>query len=100
MRGMGYGVIIIVRTEKEVVPVHLGPVWYIERLDCRILTRDRLEIKGSRIFLNDKPAFIAAEIKKGDQFLILRDNLGVPVWTGWGWKRSYQSQRNLLNKGK
>jgi hypothetical protein len=30
-----------------------------------------------------KPAIIAAEIKKGDETLRLRDDAGVPAWSGW-----------------
>jgi hypothetical protein len=30
-----------------------------------------------------KPALIAAKVKKGDERLRLRDESGVPVWTGW-----------------
>jgi hypothetical protein len=30
MKGMSYGVHIVVKTDKETIPVHLGPGWYIE----------------------------------------------------------------------
>lgn len=83
MKGMYWGVHIILKTDKETVPVHLGPSWYIERLDMKILKGDTIEVKGSRITFEGKPAIIAGEIRKGDQTLSLRDANGIPVWAGW-----------------
>ncbi len=82
-RGMSYGVHILLKTEKETISVHLGPAWYIERLDTKIKKGDKLEVKGSRIIFNEKPAIIAAEVKKGQNTLVLRDSSGIPVWAGW-----------------
>jgi len=36
-----------------------------------------------RITFDGKPAIVAAEIKKGEETLILRDKSGFPVWSGW-----------------
>ena len=83
IKGMPYGVQILLKTEKETIPVHLGPGWYVERLDVKIVKGDKVEIKGARINLQDKPTIIAAEIKKGEAVLVLRDANGVPVWAGW-----------------
>jgi hypothetical protein len=80
---MGYGVHLILRTDKETLSVHLGPLWYIENQEIRLEPKDRIEVKGSRITFEGKPAIIAAEIKKGDEALELRDQNGVPVWSGW-----------------
>ena len=46
-----------------------------------------MEIKGVRTTYWGKPVIIAAEVKKGDNVLVLRDANGVPVWSGWGWGR-------------
>jgi len=83
MKGMRRGIHLMLKTDKETIPVHLGPDWFIERLDTKIEKGDRLEIKGSRVTLGGKPAIIAAELKKGESVLILRDSTGVPVWSGW-----------------
>jgi hypothetical protein len=63
--------------------VHLGPVWYIERQDIKIDPGDKVEITGSRITFQGKPAIIAVELKKGTEILKLRDENGFPVWSGW-----------------
>jgi hypothetical protein len=82
-KGMTYGVHVMLRTEKETISVHLGPGWYIENQDVTIAPKDKIEVRGSRITFEGKPAIIAAEVKKGEEVLHLRDANGVPVWSGW-----------------
>jgi hypothetical protein len=82
--GMGYGVHLMVETDQEeTLSVHLGPAWYVENQDVEIEPNDELEIKGSRVMFDDTPTIIAAEVKKGDDILILRDEKGFPAWSGW-----------------
>ncbi len=87
MRGMSYGVGLIVKTEKETISVHLGPAWFVENQDVKIGTGDKVEVKGSRIIFKGKPAIIAMEVKKEDGILKLRDERGIPLWAAW---RRYQ----------
>ena len=83
IKGMYYGIHLLLKTDKETVSVHLGPGWYIERLDTKIEKGDRIEVKGSRATMMGKPVIIAAEVKKGESVLKLRDENGIPVWAGW-----------------
>jgi len=82
-KGMSGGVHMNVKTDKETISVHLGPSWYLENQDVKIEAKDKVEVKGSRISFGGKPAIIAAEVKKGDEVLKLRDDAGFPVWSGW-----------------
>jgi hypothetical protein len=82
-KGMSYGVHIVLKTDKETLSVHLGPAWYIENQDVRITPKDRIEVMGSRIVFEGKPALIAAKVRKGNQVLTLRDADGLPLWSGW-----------------
>lgn len=82
-KDMGRGVHLMLKTDKETISVHLGPVWYIERQDTKIAAGDKIEVKGSLITYEGKPAIIAAEIHKGDEVLMLRDASGIPMWAGW-----------------
>jgi hypothetical protein len=63
--------------------VHLGPAWYIENQDMSVKTGDKVEVKGSKVEIGGKPVIIGAEVKKGEDTLILRDESGVPLWSGW-----------------
>jgi hypothetical protein len=83
MPGMSAGVHLVVKTDKGDVSVHLGPQWYLENQDVKIEPKDKVEIKGSRVTIQGQPAVIAAEVKKGDQILKLRDEAGMPMWAGW-----------------
>ena len=83
MRGMSGGVHVALKSEQGEVSVHLGPQWYLENQDVKIEPGDRVEITGSRVTVQGKPAIIAAEVRKGDEVLQLRDAAGVPVWAGW-----------------
>lgn len=83
MKGMSQGVHLTSKIDKETISVHLGPWWYIENRDIRIEPKDKIEVAGSRITYQGKPAIIAAKVKKGDEVLKLRDENGLPVWAGW-----------------
>jgi hypothetical protein len=103
MRGKGtfYGVHLSVKTDKETIPVHLGPGWYIESQDTKVEPKDKVEIKGSRITFNGKPAIIAYEVKKGEETLVLRDENGFPAWSGWRQRLAVQPppQQGMRWKG-
>ncbi len=83
MKGMSSGVHLVVKTDKGPISVHLGPAWYIENQEVKIQPKDEVEITGSRVTFDGKPAIIAKEVKKGDEVLNLRDENGYPVWSGW-----------------
>jgi hypothetical protein len=79
------GVTMNVKTDSgEVVPVHLGPEWYIANQDVKIQPKDAVEVRGSQITFNGKPAVIAVTVvKSGAGMLRLRDDDGTPRWSGW-----------------
>lgn len=83
MRKMGAGIHLLFKTSKETIPVHLGPEWFMDRLDANLKQGDKVQVTGSRIKLEGKPVIIASEVKRGDETLVLRDSSGVPVWSGW-----------------
>jgi len=82
-KGMSSGVHLLLKAGKETISVHLGPSWYLENQDAQVEPKDRIEITGSRLTLDGKPVLIAAEVKRGDGILKLRDENGVPMWAGW-----------------
>ena len=86
-RGGPGGIHLLLKTDKEEIPVHLGPAWYINKQPVKIAAQDTIEVRGSRVTFEGKPAIIAAEVKRGDQTLKLRDETGVPVWSGSQRKR-------------
>ena len=81
MKGMSQGVHLVVKTEQDTVAVHLGPSWYLENQDMKFVPKDKVQVTGSRVTFAGKPALIAAEVKKGDEVLLLRDENGFPAWS-------------------
>jgi hypothetical protein len=81
------GVHLKVKTDKETLPVHLGPRSYLDKQDMKFSEGDKVEVTGSRVTMDGKPAIIAKEVKKDDQSLELRDDRGVPKWAGQGQRR-------------
>jgi len=77
------GVHVVVATDSDTIPVHLGPVWYMEQQEEKITKGDKVTITGSRITFDGAPALIAASINRGEMRLRLRDQDGYPVWRGW-----------------
>jgi hypothetical protein len=79
--GMSPGVELQLQTAKETIPVHLGPEWYLENQDIDINSQDKVVVKGSRLVCNGQRVLVAAEIRKGDQVIRLRDAKGLPLWS-------------------
>jgi hypothetical protein len=81
--GKSRGVHITLKTDQgETLPVHLGPEFYVDRQTVSLQKGDKVQVRGSRITFQGKPAIIAAEVTKGGQTLYLRDANGVPAWAG------------------
>jgi hypothetical protein len=80
--GKARGVHLTVKTKTETIPVHLGPDWYVEREGPAFAKGDAIDVRGSRVTYDGKPAIIAAEVRRGDDVLRLRDQDGSPRWAG------------------
>lgn len=76
------GVHVVVKTETETIPVHLGPVWYLSEQE-KLEKGDKIAVTGSRITYDGAPAIIAATVERNQMTLRLRDQNGFPVWRGW-----------------
>ena len=81
--GGGGGVHLALRTAAgTTLSVRLGPASYVDRQPMKIAAGDRIEVKGSRLAIDGKPVIIAAEVRKGSEKVILRDDAGIPAWSG------------------
>ena len=74
-------VTMVLQTNQGAVKVHLGPAKYFDQQALKLGPGDQVEVKGVRISRAKAPAFIAGEVRKGDQVLKLRDDAtGRPLW--------------------
>lgn len=81
-RKASMGVHVLVQTDTESIPVHLGPAWYLNEQE-KLEKGDRITVTGSRISYDGAPAIVAATVERNQMILRLRDRDGIPVWRGW-----------------
>jgi hypothetical protein len=79
---MSAGFHLVLKETNGEMAIHLGPEWYIEHQDFEIKVGDKIEVTGSKVTFQGKPAMIAAEVKKNHDVLKLRDENGFPFWSG------------------
>ena len=77
---MGYGVYLMLKTDSETLPVHLGPEEYVEKQPIVLQAGDVVEVTGSRVSCDGKPAFLAAIVKRGPETAKFRELNGRPAW--------------------
>jgi hypothetical protein len=83
MAGMG-GMHLTLATKDGSKDVHLGPSSYLTDKNFTINKGDTLEVTGSLVkMMGNMEAFIAREVKKGSETLVLRDKNGMPLWSGY-----------------
>ena len=71
--------------KKEILPVYLGPTFYIEGpgQTKHFKLGDQVTVSGSQATRGGEPIMIATTVKRGNEVLRLRDKDGNPEWIGW-----------------
>lgn len=82
--GGGPGVHLRLETAGGPLAVRLGPAWYLDEQKIALKVHDEVQITGSRVMAAGAPTLIAAEVRKGDRVVKLRDESGLPLWRGRG----------------
>lgn len=73
---------LVLKTDAGLVEVCLCPAKFLSELDVNFQKGDKLEVTGSKVKEESgETEFLAREIIKGDNTLVLRDKQGGPVWT-------------------
>jgi hypothetical protein len=62
--------------------VHLGPAEFLARQQFSPKIGDTLEITGGRVNTRRGEVILAATVASGGKTYTLRDNRGIPVWSG------------------
>jgi hypothetical protein len=77
-------VLLKLKTAKETLLVYLGPDWYLEKQGVKLVAGDQVEVRGSRVILDNQPTIIPNTVKKGDKVMEFWDDQGMPRWGGRG----------------
>jgi hypothetical protein len=80
MPGMREGIQLQLKTDHTQIPVHLGPLWFLENQDIDIQPKDTVEVKGSKVFCVNQDVIMAMEVRHGNKVFKLRDARGRPLW--------------------
>lgn len=80
MNDMVPGVRMTLRSGNDNIIVHLGPAWYIDRQYLRFEQGDQVRVTGSRVQMDGERVYMATDIRRGDEVLLLRDREGLPRW--------------------
>jgi hypothetical protein len=83
----GYGMLTIKTDDGKSLSVHLAPGSYLDSKGFTLAQGDKVMLKGWNVERKGKSVFIASEVQKGDQILMLRDEQGVPQWKNKGMKK-------------
>lgn len=74
------GVILFLADEEDVMEVHLGPSWYIDRQLRHIKIGEELTVRGSVIDYKNQEILVAQTLERGKSKYQLRDEEGSPYW--------------------
>ena len=80
--GRAGGMHLAVKTDGQTMDVHLGPTWFLQREGIELAKADAIEVTGSVVDSEGATFLIARELKKGPKAVRLRDEQGVPAWSG------------------
>lgn len=76
------GMHVALQSDGQTMDVHLGPTWFLQREGVEVAKGDLVEVTGSVVDSDGSTFLVAREIKKGQKILRLRDEQGVPAWSG------------------
>jgi len=78
------GMHAVLKTDTGLVDVHLGPAWYLDKQSVKVAAGDKITVTGSSITIRGKVGLLAAQVRKGENILRLRDSNGLPLWSRRG----------------
>ena len=80
--GRAGGMHLALKTDGQTMDVHLGPTWFLQREGIELAKADAIEVTGSVVDLEGATFLVARELKKGPKAVRLRDEQGIPAWSG------------------
>ena len=80
--GQQGGTHVTLVSDGQPTEVVLGPTWFLKGEAVDIVKGDSIEVTGSLLDQAGETFLVARELKKGQKVMTLRDERGVPAWSG------------------
>ena len=82
MAGMTPGFMAVIKTDKESLPIIIGPAWFTGFYHDKwnIQNGDTVKTTGSRVKIKGKDYVIVSAGEKGKLKLTVRGKTGIPLW--------------------
>ena len=80
IKGQSYAIHLLVRTDRGLKAVHVGPGWYFDRHKISYAQNDHIKVTGSAVVFEGDDLIIAKEITRDNEVLKIRDDTGCPMW--------------------
>ena len=74
------GLHLAVKSGSETLDVYVGPADFVKIFGVTFVKGDKIEVIGSTVMFGDGEIVLAAEIRRADVTMVLRDKDGVPYW--------------------
>ncbi len=78
----GKGLHAMLKTDQGTFDVHIGPASFAAKEHLTVAKGDQLEVVGSKVKDDGADAIIARTVRKGDKTTTLRNQKGIPLWSG------------------
>ncbi len=77
------GTQLFVKTDTKTVQVYVGPGDFLNEIEVSFNKGDQVNIVGAKAPNSAEEIILAREITAGSNTFTLRDDKGIPIWTGW-----------------
>jgi hypothetical protein len=74
---------LTLRSDKGPVDVALGPEKFLKEMEIVFAKGETIEVLGSQVVVDGAPILLAREVTRNGDIMMMRDEHGKPVWTGW-----------------
>jgi hypothetical protein len=74
------GLHLVLRTAQGTILVHLAPARFLRSQGFHIIPGEQVTVVGNRVNYREQDAFLARELTRGNEALIVRDHQGRPLW--------------------
>jgi hypothetical protein len=77
------GTQLVVKTDTGIALVYVAPAQFLKEMDTEFKKGDQIEVVGAKNTAAAGEEILAKEITVGNNTTTLRDDKGIPVWSGW-----------------